>query len=167
MPEQLQGGYYDHSEITVHYTRSEGLLQMPVGAARVDGSVPCRVARVHAPVMTKVVTVLVSKEGGLPRLPNHIPNDTNLVLMEAQVSIVVPEVRVTGAGHSWAQACTYIYAMRKPLQFGKDDLPTGIQPYSIGNPQENRIPASSFQNNLLDGHAGNANQLPPQQLTAT
>ncbi len=166
MAEQLAGGYYDAAETTVHYARTEGLIQMPVGAARADGSVPCRVARVHAPMMTKVVTVLVSKQGGLPVLPNHIPNDTNLALLDATISAVVPEVRAMGTGHGWAQACTYRYAMRKPLQFGKDDLPLGVHPYETANPQEARIPASQFRN-LLDGHAGNANQLPPQQLTAT
>ncbi len=166
MPENLRGGYYDECGIGVAYERDEGLVQMPVGAARADSSVPCRIARVHAPIMVKVVFVTATKKGGPPTLPNYVPDDTNLVLMGVAVANAVPVLLPSGAGHTWAVTATYRYAMRKPLVFGKDELPLGMQPYEFGAPATNRLPASQFKN-LLDGHAGAPNQLPPQQLLAT
>src|SRR5256885_1013706 len=137
MSENLQGGYYDGVEIVVNYARDEGLIQQPVAAAKVDGSVPCRISRVHAPMMQKIVTVVATKRGSPPTLPNYVPNDPNLVALREEVTAAVPVLLTSGMAHAWQMACTYFFAMLKPLTFGKDNLPLGIQPYEPGSANQN------------------------------
>ncbi len=161
MAEDFEGGFYDEAHATVAYERDEGLVQMPVGAARADGTVPCRIARVAAPLMTKVVFVVAVKKGGPPAMPQYVPNDPNLVLLGVSLGAIVPVILPLGEGHSWAITAVYRYAMRKPLTFGKDTLPLGIQPYEAGASSENDLPASIFRN-MLSGLEG-----PPSTLGAS
>jgi hypothetical protein len=137
-------------EITIDYDYSSGLIQLPVGA--MSTSLSCVVVQNSAQVSQKKITWIARRIGYKPVIPHPISNDTNLVLLAANISmpdigfgadLTIPAYTVKG---------TYIYAMLQSFIPGTGTLTGAVSPLYVSTPSLTLLPSTVGVDDIQFSH---------------
>lgn len=137
---------YDNLSQQTKYIYRSGLIQIPSSGP--DGSL-CEFSRTHAPYGQKIVIFSAGRVGAVPIMPSPEPQDSNEVLLEAEICADVP--RLNAVSQPMIQVSGYaIFGLVNPL-FWKDTLAMGVAPYDSTSPALYVITPANFSKTLLSG----------------
>lgn len=148
MPERIQGAHSLIYHVERHHYRSEGKMAIPVAGAT-DDTQAMEIVQLHSPVEFLIVAWVATKIGQAPDVPHPTMLDTNNVFLWGVRSAAVPP-QYEGGGHIWGMAGTYYYALSVPTGLATA-FPTGRMPWETITANDNKIPATIFRQDILEG----------------
>lgn len=135
---------YEEYTLATFYSLDPGTLQLPVAAA---GDSPSEVVRTHASLGTKRVVWTVARSGVKPQLPSPEPNDSNQVLLRAEIAPQIPQPLADGS-FLYRIHGTYVYALRTPV-WVPQGLDMGSTPITTEPAATQRLQLPDFSATIL------------------
>ncbi len=133
-------GAYVQDDEEVRYFHDAGLLP---AAVQGPTATACEILSVCAPYGSLLVAYAVVRFGLAPLVPGIQKSDPNVIYLRGEVKIA-KQLDLGGENYWTTVTGWYLYALLKPLTFGTDALPLGVNVTDRTDPATALLDAAAF-----------------------